>query len=445
MVNRKKVFLGEHIVATLKIYSRVNLSGIQEVRFPDFNSFLKEDLETPQLRTLERENVGGQIYNTGVLQRFLIYPQKTGILEIDAATLTVLIQQRVKSRDPFFGDFFSSMNSVPKMIATSPVEIEVKALPAGKPESFSGTVGNISVMSQIDNDTIDVNDALTYKIRLNGEGNLKLALAPVLSMSPDIEVYDPKIISNFKTSSSGTNGTRLFEYLFIPRHHGLYTIPPLEYSFFNPDLDKYITLKTSGHKFYVKKNENKNQKSQVYGGVTREDITYLGKDIRYIKEGRRTLEKNREMLISKSSFFIFYLSSLLIFILIIVWRREHVKRNSDLIKMRNRKAGKIAVKRLKQASVYLKKQLQEELYSELLKALWGYLSDKLGIPISDLTKESALKGLSVLNVSDTTQKQVSDIIDMCEYSRYSPEDSDSSLSDAYNLAEKVIKEIEKQI
>ncbi len=445
LVNRKKVFLGEHIVATLKIYSRVNLSGIQEVRFPDFNSFLKEDLETPQLRTLERENVGGQIYNTGVLQRFLVYPQKTGLLEIDPATLTVLIQQRVKSNDPFFGDFFSSVSSVPKIITTSPVEIEVKPLPAGKPESFNGTVGNISVISKIDKDTIDVNDALTYKITINGEGNLKLALAPALFLSPDIEVYDPKIISNLTTSASGTTGSRLFEYLLIPRHHGLYTIPSFEYSFFDPDLGKYITRKIPGHKFYVRKSENESQKSQVYGGVTRGDVTYLGKDIRYINKGKRTLGKSREMLISKSSFFIFYLSSFLIFILIVVWRREHVKRNSDLIRVRNRKAGKIAAKRLKQASVYLKKQLKEEFHSELIKALWGYLSDKLGIPLSDLTRESVLKELSRLKVSDTTQKQFSDIIDMCESSRYSPEEGDSSLTNTYKLAEKVIKEIENQI
>ena len=185
--------MGEHIVATLKIYSRVNLSGIQEVNFPDFNGFLKTDLETIPLRALERENVNGQIFNTGVLQRFLIYPQKSGTLRIEPSSLKVLLQERTQSNDPFFGDFFSSFSTVPKVIATFPVDIEVSPLPGSAPDSYFGCVGSITAGSEIDTDTISVNEALTLRVKISGRGNLKLSSVPEFILSPDIEIYDPKI------------------------------------------------------------------------------------------------------------------------------------------------------------------------------------------------------------------------------------------------------------
>ncbi|MDX2415065.1 MAG: BatD family protein, partial [Bacteroidales bacterium] len=444
-VNRNRVVMGEHIVATLKIYSRVNLSGIQEVEFPDFNGFLKTDLETPALRTLERENVDGKIYNTGVLQRFLLYPQKTGTLEIEPSTLTVLLQQQVKSNDPFFGDFFSSYNTVPRAIATLPVKINIESLPANAPASFSGTVGHISLSSSTNMDTMKVNDALSYIIVLKGEGNLKLSSAPTVSLSPDIEVYEPKIVSDIKSNTNGTSGSKTFEYLLIPRHHGLFTIPELEYSYYNTDQEKYITLKAAEHKFYVRKSQEGNPDAQIYGAVTKEDITYLGKDIRYINTDVINLKLQSKKIVSRSSFMIIYLSAFLLFIIIILWRKEHLRRNADQAKVKNRKAAKVAAKRLKSVKEYLKESDNKEFYAELLRAMWGYLSDKLGLPIADINSDLVCERLKHEGISEETIEQLIYIIETCEFSRYSPQGEQDLSRDLINKAAYVIKIIEDEV
>ncbi len=445
LVNRSKVTMGEYIVATLKIYSRVNISGLQEVNYPDFNGFLKTDLETTPLRSLERENVNGQIYNTGVLQRFLIYPQKSGKLRIEPSTLTVLLQERTKSNDPFFGDFFSSFNTVPKVIATMPVDIEVSPLPAGGPDSFQGTVGSISLSADISADTISVNEALTLKVKISGEGNLQLSMPPKFILSPDLEIYDPKIESRLDYSANGTEGSRTFEYVLIPRHHGLFEIPPIKYSYYDPAAGKYKTLETKAKSFYVKKGAETGDETQVFGSVNKESITYLGRDIRYIHSDSDSLKKQNLIIISRSSFVIMYLSALLLFVIIVIWRREHLKRNSDLVKVRNRKAAKVASSRLKTAGKFLKENKDEEFYSELLKAMWGYISDKLSIPPSDLNIHDASGILSGKGIDGRSIDKLTRIIESCEYSRYSPTGSDQDKMDIYRSAEEVIKAIENEI
>lgn len=445
LINRSKVILGEHIVATLKIYSRVNISGLQEVKLPDFKGFLRTDLETPPLRTLERENVGGKIYNTGVLQRFLLYPQKTGTIEIEPSTLTVLLQQEVKTNDPFFGDFFASYNTIPKVIATPQVNINVEPLPYGAPESFSGTVGSITMNSSADMDSMMVNDALTFRVVLRGEGNIKLSPAPELLLSPDIEVYEPKIIPALKTSTAGTSGTKTFEYILIPRHHGLFTIPEILYSYYDTDKEKYITLKTKEHKFYVKKGTDDSSDNQVYGAVTKGDITYLGKDIRYIRTETDNLKLKSDLIMSRSSFFIVYLSAFLIFIIIIIWRREHLRRNSDLVKVKNRKAARVATKRLKSVKSFLKESDRKEFYAELLRAIWGYLSDKLSIALSDINMEKVEAELVSSGITSDSIEQLRHIIETCEFSRYSPMGEQDLSAEIIMQSENLIKLIENEI
>lgn len=445
LVNRNKVTMGEAVVATLKIYSRVNLSGLQEVNYPDFNGFLKTDLETEPLRSLERENVNGTIYNTGVLQRFLIYPQKSGKLSIEPSTLTVLLQERTRSKDPFFGDFFSSFSTVPKVLATLPVDIEVTPLPSGAPDSFQGTVGSLSISSDIDADTVTVNEALTLKFKISGKGNLQLSMPPKFVLSPDIEIYDPRIESNLNYTASGTEGSRTFEYVLIPRHHGKFDIPQIEYSYYDPDADRYRTLLTEAKSFYALKGNDEDGDTQVFGNVNKENITYLGRDIRYINSKTSSLKKQSHVLISRSSFIIMYLSALLLFIIIIIWRREHLKRNSDLVRVKNRKAAKVASARLKSAGKFLKEDRDEEFFSELLRAMWGYLSDKLSIPPSDLNVRAATGILYEKGIDKKSIDKVISIIESCEYSRYSPKGSGEDKRDIYRSAESVIKAIEDEI
>lgn len=442
LVSDRDVYAGEHILASLKLYSRVELSGIQEIKYPDFNSFLKEDLETPPLRTLERENVNGQIYGTGILQRFLLYPQKAGKIVIDPAQLTVLLQQQTKSNDPFFGDFFSSFTTVPKMIASRAVEINVKPLPEGAGAGFEGIVGDISISSDLNADTIEVNEAISYRLSIKGKGNLMLAIAPDIEMSPDIEVYEPKTTSDLNTTSTGTNGTKVFEYIMIPRHHGTFTIPSIKYRYFDPVSASYKNISTKERAFVAVKGETIEESTQIYGGVSKENIKFIGKDIRYINTAKKSLKKAGRVILDNSSFLYVYLIALFAFLFIVFIRREQVKRNSDLARVRNRKAGRVAAKRLRKAAEYIESASTEEFYEELLKALWGYLSDKFNIPVSEL---SILKVNEILKNYSLGEDLISDLeeaINICEYSRYSPDYDKTVVDKTFTIAERVIKAIE---
>jgi hypothetical protein len=442
-LSRNEVYLGEHIIASIKLYTKVNLSGLNEVKFPAFNGFLKENLETPPLSSLQRENVDGEIYGTGIVQQFLLYPQISGEITIDPVEITALLQQKSGQTDPFFGDFFASYQTIPKALASQPVKIKVKPLPGNKPDDFSGIVGNIAMNATVNKDTINVNDALTFKITIKGSGNLKLAATPLLKLSPDIEVYDPKITDNLTNNANGSAGQKTFEYLLIPRHYGAFTIPSVTYTYFNSAKKEYEKLTTKEFRFYARKGADQGAVT-VYGGVSKEEVKYVGKDIRFIKTDTKSLKMSDQILVSKHSFATVYGFALILFFGILFIRREQVRRNSDLSIVRNRKAAKIAGKRLQKASSFLNSG-GDEFYEEILKALWGYLSDKLSIPVSELTRNNAIDLLKVKGIDEDLINNLSTILDKCEYARFSPVSSGTEASEIYEGALKFIKTVENSI
>ncbi|MGM0463447.1 MAG: BatD family protein [Bacteroidota bacterium] len=444
LLNKDEIFMGEHVQASLKIYSRVDLSGIQEVKYPDFQSFLKEDIETPPLRALERENVNGNIYGTGVLQRFLLYPQKTGTITIDPAELTVLLQQKSRSNDPFFGDFFSSFSTVPRKIATLPAEIKVKPLPDGAPDDFKGAVGDFTLGSSLSADTVYVNDALTLRITLKGSGNLKLAAAPDVELPPDIEVYEPETSSDLNVSTSGTSGTRTFEYVLIPRYHGSFKISSLKYVFFDPSSGRYKTLTAGEHSFVVLKGDEEQGSTQVHGRVSGENVRFLGRDIRYIDTSKPNLNSLNNILIADNAFLYIFPGLALLFIIMVIIRREQIKRNSDIARVRNRKAAGIAARRLRKAATCLNESDTEGFYNELLKALWGYLADKFNIPVSELSIDTVNSIMIRDKYGTEISDELQDVIAKCEYSRYSPDTDIATADEVYKKAEEIIKSIEKK-
>jgi hypothetical protein len=444
-VNRKEVFLGEAVSVTVKLYTRVDISGINEIRYPSFTGFLKNDLETPPLSSLRQENINGTVYGTGVLQQFLLYPQITGEITIDPVQITALVRQRSGRSDPFFGDFFSSYTTVPLAVASPPVKIRVKALPGTRPGNFSGISGKINITADINKDSVNVNDALSYKITISGTGNLRLAGMPVLRLPPDIEIYDPKVTENLKNSPAGTSGQKVFEYLLIPRHHGDYTIPSVEYSYFNVSTGEYEYLNTPEFRFHAMKGTDQASEIAVFGGVAKEDVRYLGKDIRFIrtKPGKLTIAGGQ--ILSQNSFYLAYVISLLLFLIFLFLRREHIRRNADIAAVKNRRAGKVAVKRLKEASACMKKGDTDRFYEEILKAVWGYLSDKLSIPVSDLTRNSAIDSLRERGVDDEKLTDLADILDKCEYARYAPASSGTGVSAIYDDVSGFIRSVENEI
>ena len=446
-LNKREVYIGEPVTATVKIFTRINIAGIDynTIRYPQFDGFLRIDLETPRLTSLNEENVNGTIYGTGIVRQFLLYPQKTGEIVIDPVQLTYYIRERAGRSDPFFGDFFTTYQNVPRTVESQSTRLRVNPLPGNQPSDYSGIVGKLDITSSINKDTVNVNDAINFKITISGEGNLKIASAPTLRLSPDIEVYDPKITDNISNNTNGTSGSKDFEFLLIPRHYGDFTIPSVTYSYFNTSSGKFEQLRTPEHRFYAKRTADSNSEVTVFGGVAREDVRYFGKDIRFIKSNSGKLTRIKTGLISNKTYQSLYVLAAMLFFIVLFIRREHVKRNADISKVRNRKAGKIAAKRLKSADVCLKNSQFDKFYEEVLKALWGYFSDKLNIPKADLTKNRIASALRDKNVEEANIEKLNEILDRCEYARFSPSSSETEAASLYERASQIIKYVENTV
>ena len=419
-VNRKEVYTGEHLTATIKIYSKVNLSGFEDVKFPTFDGFLKSDIETPPLRSLDRENVNGQIYGTGVISRVVLFPQKSGTLMIDPVEIECLVQQRSsKASNSFFDDFFDSYKTVRKSIKSPALKIKVKPLPPGKPANFSGAVGSFKLSASVDKVEVKANEAVTLKVRISGNGNLKLIAPLKVDFPLDFESYDPKISSNLKTDLSGSSGTKTFEYLMIPRFKGDYRISPLSFNYFDPATGKYKTLHSKEFQINVMAGDDDGLNTLVTS-PSKEGIKFIGKDIRFIKTSPFKLVRKGETIWGSLWFIGLYIISLLIFIAVYIFRRKKLKEESNIELLKNKKANKFAKKRLKLALAQLKTKNSGAFYEAVLKALWGYLSDKLGIPLSGLSRDNAAEELKNKGIDEELVKEMIGLIDQCEFAQYAP-------------------------
>ncbi|MEA1896141.1 MAG: BatD family protein, partial [Bacteroidota bacterium] len=446
IVDKREIYQGDRITATIKIYSRVNLSGFEGVKYPDFAGFLRQDIETPPLQSLERESVKGQIYGTGVLSRFVLFPQKSGDLVIDPVEITALVQQRVSSQSSrsFFDDFFDSYKTLRKDVSSPVIKIKVKPLPAGSPPAFSGAVGSFRMAASLDKNTVFTNEAVTLRIKVSGQGNLKLIQSPGIDFPLDFESYDPKVTSNITSSMSGTSGSKTFEYLMIPRFAGKYRIPPVKLSYFDPAEGRYKTLNSGEFQIIVEKGENEEGLTMV-SSPSKEDIRFIGKDIRFIQTGPVKLYLIGNTLWGKLWFFFLYIVFFLVFSLIYLFRKRKRMEQANVMLARNRKASKLARKRLKSASYYLKESNETALYEAILKALWGYLSDKFSIPASSLSRENITVNLEKYGIDKELIRAFSDLLNECEYAQYAPQGSGSEMKDAYEKAIQIIVKLEQKL
>lgn len=417
----REVYAGEPLTVTLKLYSRVNLSGIQDLRYPDFRGFLKEEIETPPLRSLESEMINGTEYGTGVIQRFILYPQVAGELNSDPAEMTVLVQERTGGRNPFFDDpffdgFFSSVSNVPRKITSQPLTIRVKPLPLPRPADFQGAVGSFTLESSLSSTEAALNDAVTLTLTLKGTGNLNLAGEPQIHFPQGIEKYDPKMTSR----NSGTiSGTKTFEYLLIPRNSGAFDIPPVSYTFFDPRQEKYVTLRIGGYTLNVTGTPGRDD-AEVPPYIQGEDVKYLGHDIRYIRNGNSRFSTVTLPLITTLHYWLWFAAAVVLAAAILIVRREHIRRSADTLAVRNRRAAKSARRRLQRAADLLKSGRNDQVNAEVAKALWGYLSDKLRIPPSEITRERCYARLRERDASEEMITELDSILTATEYSQFAP-------------------------
>ncbi len=438
------VYVGQPVTVTLKLYTRINLSGINDLKYPDFKGFLREDIETPPLNSLQQETIGGVVYGTGVLQKFMLFPQVPGEIKIDPVQITALIQQRASGGDPFFNDpffdsFFSNVTTVPRTVSSGPVTLNVKPLPSPQPSDFYGAVGSFGVTSSLNRTDIEVNDALTYTVTLKGSGNLSLAGAPVISFPQGIEKYDPKV--NIKSTGAGA-GSKTYEYLLIPRNTGTFDIPPLSYTVFDLSQQKYITYRTEGYRINVTGSTGTGDAATTPAFIPGDDVKYLGQDVRFIRNDDPEFKTGASPLVESVSYWLWFLFTLLGAAAVLLVRREHIRRNADITGVRNRKAATVARKRLAKANALLGAGKGDLVHEELARALWGYLGDKLTITMSELTRENCYTALRAKKTDEETVTELDRILTACEYSRYSRAGESESPASLFKRTVELIRKLE---
>jgi hypothetical protein len=439
-VDKNTAYSGEAITATLKIYFRINWQ-LENASYPTFAGFFKNDLAVQSTRM--KENVNGQAYYTQVLQQVILYPQKSGELLIDPYKLNCIVQQTIRSKNgSIWDEFFEQTQNVRRSISSKPIKLTIKPLPLNKPPGFNGAVGDFAMKVNADKSQLKENDALTIKIEINGTGNIKLIESPRLNLPPDFESYDPKITSNI--TASGNSGNKVFEFLAIPRHSGKFRIPPVEFSYFNPSTGSYKSLSSSEYNISVGK-ADESQTANVVTGVSREDLKFIGNDIRFIKTENIVLLPVGNTLAGSVIYYVFFPVLLLMFLSLAWFRRKKIRENADLALVRNRQASRIAKKRLKLAEKHLHANQKELFYDELLNAIYGYLSDKLRISFAELSIERATEQLQQKGMDESLLKAITAIVDRCQYARYAPSDERGSLNDDYESAVEIISKLEQNL
>ena len=443
LISNTNVFKGQHILATIKIYTRLNLGGLGDHTFPSYNGFWSQELPVAQQVTLQRENINGEIFNVGVIKKTLLFPQRTGEIIIDPFEITCAIRKQSKSRS-IFDDFFGSVQTTNKRIASPLVKINVKDLPDGQPASYEGAVGQFSLKSSIDRNEVKANEAITLKVILSGNGNLKLIDPLEFEFPPDFEIFEPKVQDNYQATETGLRGIKTFEYLVIPRHAGEFNIPPVEFSYFDPVSNSYKSRKTASYELKVLKGDT-GAGDVIISGFSKEDIKYIGSDIRYIRTGEIKLKKQGNIIFGSFKFYLAYIIPLIITLIVLFYRKRVMSKRSDTQLQKNRLASKVSRKRLKKASAFLKDEKREEFCNEILKALWGYLGDKLGIPTSDISRDIVKDELNRREVDEEAINSFTEVIDSCEYDRYAPAGESVHSEIIYKKAAETISRLEQQI
>ncbi len=443
-VSKSDVYEQEAILLTYKVYTQVNLTGLHGDT-PDLKGFHTQEVELPQQKTFSLEHYNGRNYNTTIWQQFVLFPQQSGKLEIPSVSFEGTVSQMVASADPFDA-FFNGGNyvNIKKNLVTPKLTINVKELPAGKPANFSGGVGEFTLSSSISTQELKTNDAVTIKLVISGTGNMKLINTPEVGFPQDFEIYDPKVDNKFNLTRSGLAGSKVIEYLAIPRHAGTYTIPPIEFSYFDLKSQSYKTLKTDAYTLNVAKGEG-NADQVVANFTSKEDLKVLGQDVRYIKTGETRLTQKDDYFYGSTSYWLWYIVPLALFIAFMVIYRKQAMENANVAKVRTKKANKVATKRMKNAGKLLAEKKSEAFYDEVLKALWGYISDKLSIPVSQLSKDNIEEELQKHQVADELIKEFINNLNDCEFARYAPGNQDEKMDKIYSSAIDVISKMENSI
>jgi hypothetical protein len=444
--DKKTAYVGEQIIAWVKLYSKVGISRIDDqFKGPNYVGFYKQDVAIPQLNSLDREKVGNDIYYTGVLRKVILYPQKNGDIVIEPFDVLVEVQKQSKRQSrSIFDDFFGSSYERARVnLQSKPLRLNIKSLPGNQPSDFSGAVGKFDIYASVNKTEAKTNDAITFKAKITGKGNIKLIEELKTNFPADFDAFEPVVKTSIDDGTYGTTGSKTFEFTIIPRHAGQFNISPFGFTYFDLASGTYKTLTTQAFQLIIAKGDV-DSNTVVVSNLSKEDVKMLGVDIRYIETSTIIRRKN-EFIFGSLWFNLTYILITVAFIATLWIRWDRIRKSSDVARAKTKKAGKVAGKRLKSARKALKNGQQELFYDEIGKALLGYLSDKLNIPVSELTNERAKEELNDRLVDKLLIEKFFSLTELCEYTRFAPGTKESDMTHIMDEAEAIIDKFEENI
>lgn len=443
ILSKNKIYEQEAVLATIKLYTQASGVQAENYSFPSFEGFVVQDIDLPQNTSFSLENYNGINYKVAVLKQCLLFPQRTGKITITPGKFDFQVETYQLVNGPFGP--MRVPQGVSRSVSTNTASVEVMPLPGGKPASFMGGVGDFSLSSSISSTHVKANEAITLKLTIKGSGNLKYLKNPELQLPNDFDTYDPKVDVNVKASAGGVSGIRTVEYTTIPRFAGTFKIPAVEFSYFDIKSKSYKTLRTEAYEITVDKGAPGSGGKTVTNFSNKEDLKLLNQDIHYIKLDKMNLVQTPTLYIDNWIYWLWYIIPALAFIVFVIINRKQAKANANVALMKNRKANKVASKRLKVAGKYLKNHDKEHFYDEVLKAVWGYLSDKLGLPNSELTKDNVAAELEKYGANAELIAEFNDILGRCEFAQYAPSQTDEAMDELYTQTVEAIGKMENTV
>ena len=442
-ISKTKVFEQEAVLLTYKLYTLVNIRQLMG-EMPELDGFHCQELNSKAQLSLKYEHYNGRNYGTAIWRQYLLYPQKDGKLTIPSVSFDAEIEVANQSADPF--DIFFGGGSltqiVSKKIRTPKLEVDVRPLPQPRPTNFSGAVGKFSMTGTLSPEQLNANDAAALQLVVSGQGNMKLMKAPVTDFPKDFEVYNPKETDKTNNTANGAKGNVVYDYVVVPRHGGKYAIAPAEFVYFNPETEKYVTLKTDSFHMAVAKG---NVVSSSTSASEKEDVRVLSSDIHYIKTNKANIREHVDGFFGTWKYIGIYVGLLAVFFAVLAIFHRQAKANADLVRKRGKRAGKEATKRLKVARKLLNEQNAAAFYEEVLRALLGYVANKLNISTTHLTKDNVRESLSTRGVDEKLIEEYMSVLESCEFARFAPGDPQATMDKIYESASQVINDLNKNL
>lgn len=429
---------GEGAIITIKLYTAVDLMSIEDFSTPKLNNFYVEELETDQNLKWSRETVNGKTYNVAVLKKYLVFPRVAGKVDIDKADIKCMARV-VSGRHPFWGYTY---DNAPVSATSNTLSLNVASLPQ-EPVGFSGAVGKFNILLSMPTDTVSVNDAVVCKITISGSGNFNNIESPKISCPKEFEQYDPVVTSKLNASESGLSGSKTWEYTIVPRYGGSFNLGTVSLVYYDLATKTYNTVSTEPIVVNVRKGSGDMASGTIYNAQTGVEVINP-EDVRFIHKGNLNLAAAYSPLMLSGLYWTIIICLIVVFIVLVVVLRKNIKKRQDVELMKRQKASKISRKRLKNARKFMQANNQTDFYKEIITALWGYASDKLSIPKSQLTKDNVMQAFAEHNIDENLSKQFVDLIDKCEFAHF-VSGSGNEMTAIYEETTGIIEQLEENM